>query len=134
MNLDQPVTSIMTTHVITVSPTQKLSDVKNVFEKNNFHHHIPVSENGKLTGMICLSDYMNKARGAFIDEKEEIYSRLTVADIMRTDPYCRSSNTSIREIASELEKGDIQAIVIADDKVIKGIVSAADLIRFLFKQ
>lgn len=134
MNLDQPVTAIMTTNVVTVAPSQKLLDAKHVFEKNKFHHHIPVAENGKLVGMISLADYMYAAKGTFLTDNGETYGGLTVGDVMRTDPYCRPSSTTIREIASELEKGEIHAAVIADDKVIKGIVSTADLIRFLFKQ
>lgn len=134
MNINNPVSSIMTTEVTSVAPSQKLIDVKHIFEKKNFHHHIPVVEDGKLVGMISLIDYMRAIKDATLDDEESIYQECAVRDIMSGSPRVESSETSIRKIAEELAKGDVHAIAIADNNKLKGIVSTADIIRFFLSK
>jgi acetoin utilization protein AcuB len=130
MNINDPISAIMTTNVTIVGPTQKLIDVKHIFEKKNFHHHIPVTENSKLIGMVSLIDYVHAIKDASLDDDERIYHELFVRDMMSTHPKSKPSDATIREIAEELAKGDVHAIVIEDNNVLKGIVSTADIIRF----
>lgn len=130
MDLTTPISAIMTKEVVFVTPSQKLIDVKHIFEKRNFHHHIPVAENGKLKGMISLTDYMYAIRNATIDDDDASYHKLSVNDIMREHPVSMPSTSTLREVAQELAKGEVHAIVIADQGILKGIVSTADVIRY----
>ena len=123
----------MTKNVVCVSPNQKILDVKHIFEKKDFHHHIPVTENNKLIGMISLIDFMYKIEGAGLDDNNDVYSNLLVKDIMTTNPYYASPNSSIENIAVELSKGKFRAIPIVDAERIVGIVSTADIIKFYLK-
>lgn len=134
MNLNIPISEIMTKEVVSVSPAQKLVDVKHIFEKKNFHHHIPVTENGKLKGMISLVDFLYAIKNASLDDEDEEYQKLCVKDIMRESPVTKPSASSLKDIAEELSKGEVHAIVIADDKQLKGIVSTADVIRYFVKR
>jgi CBS domain-containing protein len=134
MNLNIPISEVMTKEVVSVSPSQKLIDVKHIFEKKNFHHHIPVAEDGKLKGMISLVDYLYAIKNATLDDDDKAYHNLSVKDIMREHPVTRPSSSTLKHVAEELAKGEVHAIVIADDKKIKGIVSTADAIRFFLKQ
>ncbi|MBT8305193.1 MAG: CBS domain-containing protein [Bacteroidia bacterium] len=124
----------MTKNVVSVSPGQKILDVKHIYEKKDFHHHIPVTENGKLVGMISLVDFMYKINGAGLDDNNAIYSTLSVKDIMTTHPYTMNSDVTIEEVARVLSKGDYHAIPIVEDDRIVGIVSTADVIRFFIDQ
>lgn len=124
---------MMTSQVVTVSPSQKLIDVKHIFEKKDFHHHIPVTENGRLTGMISLSDYLYAIKGASLDDNDQAYRSLTVKDVMSTKPVTRPPSCSVKEVAEELAKGEVHAVVIADGQALKGIVSTADIIRYLLR-
>ena len=133
MNLNTPISEIMTREVLTVSPSQKLIDVKHIFEKRNFHHHIPVAEAGKLKGMISLIDFLYAIKNASLDDDEDVYQNLFVKDIMREYPTIKPSSSTLKDIAEELAKGEVHAVVIADDKNLKGIVSTADLIRYSLK-
>jgi CBS domain-containing protein len=56
MNKVAPVSSLMTRHLITVSPDDKLSVVKEIFEKNSFHH-LPVVRFNKIVGIISKHDF-----------------------------------------------------------------------------
>jgi predicted transcriptional regulator len=134
MNLSIPVSEMMTKEVVSVSPLQKLVDVKHIFEKRNFHHHIPVTEKGKLLGMISLVDYLYGIKTASLDDDDEIYHTLCVRDIMRENPITKTSSATFKQVSEELAKGEVHAILIADEGYLKGIVSTADVIRFFLTQ
>ena len=112
------ISSIMTKNVVCVSPEQKIIDVKHIYEKKKFHHHIPVTENGKLVGMLSLID------------DEAVYNELCVKDIMSPNPYVISPDTSIISVAEELTKGRYHAVLILRNEDVVGIVSTADIIRY----
>src|SRR3972149_3242019 len=112
MNLDIPIGDIMTKEVVFVTPSQKLLDVKHVFEKKNFHHHIPVAENGKLIGMISLVDFLFVIQKASLDDDEKVYHNLFVKDIMRESPVTTHLSSTLKQVSEELAKGEIHAIVI----------------------
>lgn len=125
-----PISSIMTKNVVCVSPEQKIIDVKHIYEKKKFHHHIPVTEHGKLIGMVSLIDFMYKINGAGLDDNTAIYNELTVKDIMTPNPYALGPEISITEVAKEFAKGRYHAIPIIENEAVVGIVSTADMIRF----
>ena len=125
-----PISKIMTKNVVCVSPQQKIIDVKHIYEKKKFHHHIPVTENNKLVGMVSLVDFMYKIQGAGLDDNNAVYNDLTVRDIMTSNPLSLSTDTSIKEVARELAKGKYHAIPIVENEKLKGIVSTADIIKF----
>lgn len=130
IQLNNPVSSIMTKTLTTVSPNQKLVDVKHIFQKNNFHHHIPVTENDKLVGIISLIDFMRAIGEASLDDNEQVYNRLCAKDIMSIHSYSKPETTTIKEIAQDLSKGDFHAIPITANGKLTGIVTTADIIRF----
>jgi acetoin utilization protein AcuB len=130
MNLNISISNVMTKEVTSVNPSQKLIDVKHIFEKKNFHHHIPVTENGQLKGMISLVDYLYAIKNASLNDDDATYHNLSVKDIMRENPVTKSSSSSLKEVTEELAKGEVHAILIADERKLKGIVSTADVMRF----
>lgn len=126
----EKISAIMTKNVVCVSPNQKILDVKHIFEKKDFHHHIPVTENHKLIGMISLIDFMYKIEGAGLDDNNVVYNKLLVKDIMSTNPYFSGPNASIEDVAVELSKGRFRALPIVDNEIVVGIVSTADIIKY----
>lgn len=124
------ISSIMTKNVVCVTPNQKIVDVKHIYEKQDFHHHIPVTENDKLVGMVSLIDFMYRIKGAGLDDNNEVYSSLTVKDIMTPNPEFSSENASVQEVAEILSEGNFRALPIVENEKVIGIVSTADIIRF----
>lgn len=57
MKFEEPVSSIMTRELVTVTPDDDLSAVKKIFDENNFHH-IPVVHFRDLVGMVSKSDFL----------------------------------------------------------------------------
>lgn len=125
-----PITSIMTKDVVCVTPNQKILDVKHIYEKEKFHHHIPVTDKGKLVGMISLIDFMYEIKGAGLDDNAPVYNELTVKDIMTLNPYFLESDVTLEQVARELAKGQIHAIPIVEADQVVGIVSTADVIQY----
>ncbi len=133
MDLSLPVSTIMSAEVECVSPDQKLLDLKHIYEKQNFHSHIPVTENGKLVGMISLIDFMRAISYSSLDDNESVYHEKLVSDIMSINPVSSPASCSIREIAEKLSKGDFHSIVLTEDGHVKGIVTTTDLVRLMLK-
>ena len=128
------VSEIMTKNVDCVSPQQKIIDVKHIYEKKNFHHHIPVVENEKLIGMVSLIDFMRNINKAGLDDETPVYNELLVKDIMSSDPFSLGSDASIKEIAKVLAKGEYHAVPIVDGGMVVGIVSTADVINYYLSE
>lgn len=57
MNLKEPVSSIMTRELVTVTPEDDLSVVKKIFDTHSFHH-IPVVHFRDLVGLVSKSDFL----------------------------------------------------------------------------
>lgn len=129
MKTDSIIT-IMTKNVVCISPDQFILDVKHIYEKKKWHHHIPVTENEELVGMISLIDFMYNIAGAGINDDNKIYKDLRVKDIMTQKPFYLTTNETIEDAAKVLAKGYYHAVPILENKKVVGIVSTADLIKF----
>jgi CBS domain-containing protein len=134
MKLSAPISDLMTKNVVCVSPNQKIIDLKHIYEKQQFHHHIPVIENDKLVGMVSLIDFMRAIQNATLDDAEVVYHTLFVKDIMTENPVSMSENTPIKEVAEMLAKGQFHSVVITKNNAVKGIVTTADLLRFFLSE
>ena len=133
MNLHRTVADIMTKKVVCVEPQQPILDLKHIYEGAPFHHHIPVTEDGKLTGIVSLIDFMRAISDASLDDNDEVYHNKKVSEIMSIHPISVSSNTTIGKVAEILAKGEIHSVVITDEDKVVGIVTTADIIRLLLK-
>lgn len=133
MNLNSPVTSLMTRNVKCVGPDQKIIDLKHIYEQLQFHHHIPVTENDILVGMVSLIDFMRAIHNASLDDDEAVYHSILVKEIMTLNPVTMNETATIKEIAEMLAKGEFNSVVITDAGHVKGIVTTVDLLRFFLK-
>jgi CBS domain-containing protein len=134
MKLNAPISDLMTKNVVCVSPNQKIIDLKHIYEKQQFHHHIPVIENDNLVGMVSLIDFMRAIQNATLDDTEVVYHTLFVKDIMTENPVSMSENTPIKEVAEILAKGQFHSVVITKNNAVIGIVTTADLLRFFLSE
>jgi CBS domain-containing protein len=131
--LEVNITEIMTKNVVCVLPTQKLVDVKHIFEKQKFHHHIPVTSGEELVGIISLTDFLFGIKNASLDDNDSVYQQGFVKDIMIEHPVTIKPTATIKQAAEVLAEGNIHALIVADNKIVKGIVSTADVIKYFLK-
>lgn len=125
---------VMTKNVVCVTPDQYLLDVKHIYEKENFHHHIPVEENGKLVGMVSLIDFMYHISGAGISDDNKVYKELKVKDIMTQKPFYLTTNSTINDVSKVLAEGNFHAVPVLENDNIVGIVSTADIIKYFLSK
>lgn len=136
MNILDPVSTIMTTHVITVSPTDTLKEVKEKFDSKRIHH-LPVVEYKKIIGIISKTDFMYFLRGFTNNQTDEFIndSRLSAyqaKDIM-TKGLAKVEPDDRINVALEVFKENLfHAIpVVGEDNELVGIVTTYDVIRAL---
>lgn len=134
MNLEASVSSIMTSTIEVISPDDKLVVIKHIYERPQFHSHIPVIRDNKLVGIVSLVNFMRAIQGASLDDNEKVYQEKTAKDIMTTNPVSVTAETTIRDVVKLLSKGEFHSILIAtESKELKGIVTTTDILRLLLK-
>ena len=126
------VSRIMSRDLDTVSPDQPILDVKHIYEKIDFHHHIPVIEDDRLVGMVSLTDFMRGIGQSGYADNEPIYATLKVSDIMTSNPESLDESNSIEDAAKILAKGEFHSLPVLKDNRLVGIVTSTDLIRYSF--
>jgi len=135
MNLFDPISKIMTTELITVSPNDPISDVSSIFEKENIHH-VPVVQQGELVGIVSSRDIIGYSRTLFAKGlKTDGYlpkvESSTVSDIMTTR-LAKMEPTDRIAIALEVfRENKFQSILITEGQKLKGIVTTFDIINVL---
>ena len=139
MNLLQPVSTIMSSNLLTINPKDKLLKAKAIFDANNIHH-LPVVEGKKLVGIVSKTDLLYFLRG-LVDNKFQ-----KIVDESRLNHYCSEDimtkglaklNPEDRiNVAIEVFKVNLfHAIpVVNDADELVGIVTTYDIILALSKE
>jgi CBS domain-containing protein len=138
MNVLAPVSSIMTTELIVVTPDDSLSVVKEIFEKNNIHH-LPVARHQVLLGIISKSDFVGYCKGlsSQLEDKFLDHSLLddhTALDIMVTKVAKLEPNDRINVAIEIFLAKRFHSLPIIDDGRLVGIVTVYDLLKSLSKE
>lgn len=138
---------VMVTNVITVGPDACLQDVAHLFLTNRISAVPVVGSDGKILGIVSEGDLMRRAEAGTGRRRSWWLSLLTgrdvlaaeyikehsrkVADVMTCEVITAAPETSLRDIASILEKNSIKRVPIVKDGKIVGIVSRANLLQAL---
>lgn len=138
MNKTEKVSQIMTASVITIDKTTNdLRDAKMIFRKEGIRH-LPVTDQGKLCGIISKNDINRLSFGALFDDQgdadEAVLEMLTLDQIMTAHPRVVSPETSIKEVAEIFAKEDFHSLPVVDGLDLKGIVTSTDVIKYLLEQ
>ncbi len=135
MNLRAPISSIMTTNLLTVNPEDSLQVVKEIFEKNNIHH-LPVVRYKKIVGIISKSDFLHFRHGFSSNEEDAFFneSRMKAykAEEIMTNRLGKVESTDRIEVAVEVFKTNLfHAIPVVDNDELVGIITTYDIIKAL---
>jgi len=131
---------IMSPATVTVDINKKTEDVKTLFEHHHLHH-IPVVREGKLAGIISLTDFLRVSLGAEIVEQGEpfdndginkvIYDYVTVEKLMTPNPVTLSPDAKLSDAIALFKTNMFHAIPIIEDRKVTGIVSTFDLLKYM---
>ena len=138
MKKREPVSHIMTEHVLTVNLTHSLLEAESIIREHHIRH-VPVVSEDELVGMLSLTDLM---RISFADNFGDgegaadtaIYSMLTIDQVMKQNLTTIEASTTIKEAAEIFSKEEFHALPVMDEGKLVGIVTTTDIIKYLLEQ
>jgi len=135
MNILNPISSIMTSELLTVNPEDKLKVVKKIFDENKIHH-LPVVKEKKLVGIISSTDIVSFLHGLKTSQIDNpvndiLLKNHTVETIMTTGVAKLSSTDKINVALEVFKENLFHAIPVVDDNELVGIVTTYDIINGL---
>ncbi len=139
MDIKAPVSTIMTSKLVTVSPTERLTEIKRIFEENSFHH-IPVVEFKKVIGIVSKSDFRLFLRGHSSCDEDRFYNEARlraykVKNIMTTKMAKLEENDKIDVALDVLKINLFHALpVLNENEELVGLVTTHDIIKSLAEE
>ena len=133
-----PVSSIMTTTVISLNTKDSLETAESLFKENNIRH-IPVVGGSKVIGMLSYTDLLRISFADAVGDDEQdvdtvVYNMFTIEQVMTKNLITVQSTTTIQEVAKILSKREFHALPVVDNDSLVGIITTTDLINFLLEQ
>lgn len=132
------VRDLMTRYVITVEPTDKVTDILHIMEEKKFHR-APVVDHGRLIGIVTATDMerVSPSEATTLSRHELIYlwSKITVKDAMPAGQklYTISPDEFLEEAAYLMKKYHIGALPVIENGKLVGIISETDVLNGLIR-
>lgn len=121
--------TIMTTDVITVSPSDPVARAKLLMQDHRIRHLPVVTDAGELVGLVTQTDLFAAADSFLRDRHDRLPVReFPVEDIMVTGIATICPDASLREAALFLEKHRFGCLPIVDNGRLVGIVTDTDFV------
>ena len=138
MDTFAPISSIMTTKLVTVNPEDKLEVVKKLFDTHKIHH-LPVVRYKEIVGLISKTDLLYFLRGLSNNNYEEVLNEVRMrnykAEDIMTKGLAKVASTDRIEVALYVFKENLfHAIPVVDDGELVGIITTYDIIKELAKR
>ncbi len=133
-----PVSSIMTNNVVKINVTDDLTKAERLFKKHHIRH-IPVVNDNTIVGMLSYTDLLRISFVDAVDDEAEVvdvtvYNMFTVEQVMAKKLITVSPDTTIKEVAEILASKEFHALPVVAGKLLVGIVTTTDLIKYLIQQ
>jgi acetoin utilization protein AcuB len=130
-----PISTIMSTKVVTISPDDSLQVVRRLFDKYRFHHLI-VTEGGKALGVISHRDLLKNLSpfvGTLSEKSRDTWTLdKRVHQVMSRSIVWAEEHSPITEAALLMAANHISSLPILDKKGRPvGIVTTVDVLRWI---
>ena len=139
MNPYAPISDIMITDVISISPREKIRVAEDIFARHRIHHIPVVETDNTLVGIISKIDFLKMTQKNLAQEGnmgyENMINSLTVADIMTSKVAKLTANDKIDVAARLFHENLFHAVPIVNgDNKLVGIITSYDLVEYTFKE
>ena len=133
--LDVLIEEIMTKQVHTVDVNDKMFDVRKMMAHNHIRH-APVLKDGKLVGILSLTDVQRMTFSNTFGDDEEgaddaISDMFSAEMIMHKHPETLNFNNTVREAAQKFVEREFHALPIVNGEDLVGIATTTDVLRFI---
>ena len=139
MNLQLPISTFMTTDLITVQSDDKVVVVNDIMENHGIHH-VPVINFNKLVGMISKSDLLHFLKGMNYDSYQDIMNDVRLknyvaSEIMTEDLECLQPDDELQKALELFQKNKYHAIpIVKDDDELVGILTTFDILKLVLEE
>ncbi len=120
--------AIMSTNLITLSPSATLAEARTLMHDNRIHH-IPVLNDDKLVGLVTLTNVLAATDSFLRDPQNRIHANeIRVEEAMVRDVATVEVHASLRHAALFIEKHKIGCLPVMDDEQLVGIITDTDFV------
>lgn len=129
------IVDLMTQEVVTVGPSQMLSDVVEAMRRRKIRH-LPVIESGKLVGIVTDRDVKRALPSVFSgdqDEYDRVLNETPVDKVMTRDPYTVGPRDEIKDALKVMIERKIGAVPVVSNGALIGIVTDIDYLKAFLK-
>jgi len=121
--------AIMSTDLITLSPSATLAQARTLMHDNRIHHLPVVDANNNLVGLVTLTNVLAATDSILRDPDNSIHpADVPIKDIMVTDVATVDERASLRQAALFLEKHRIGCLPVVTDGKLRGIITETDFV------
>ena len=126
--MNEHVSTIMTSDLITVKPEDDLAKVYKIFRSKRIHH-LPVVEGKKLVGILTTYDLFK------LEKSLKEYGNILVKDVMTTKIATLEPNAKVGSAVLLFIENLFHAVpIVTEDRELVGIVSTLDVMKYTLKK
>lgn len=138
MDITAPISTIMTTELVTVAPTDRLLEAQKAFDNYRINHLLVVDEE-RLVGIISKKDLLHFLDFIDKDSNEPYLTDLRlknyrVEEIMIREPFTVSESDTIKAVLEVFKENLFHALPITKGGKLTGIVTTHDVIKALLEE
>ncbi len=126
--MNEPVSTIMTRKLITVSPQHQLSTAREILIKHRIHHLPVVEDDDRLAGLITTYDLFKT------NVSPEEFDKMTVGEIMTVKLATLEPTAKVGTAAEIFLDHLFHALPIVKGDRLVGIVTTHDVLKYNFKK
>lgn len=137
MDLNAPISSIMSKHLKTVAPDSPATEIDTLFKENRIHHIPVLDEERKVVGIIGKSDFLYLLRGYTSHETDRFRETAKLRafkamEIMQEEVETLVESEPIKKAVHLLAENRYQALPILNKEgSICGIVTTHDILNMV---
>jgi acetoin utilization protein AcuB len=126
----------MTKDPLTIAPNASMKAAMDLMREHEVRH-LPVVEDGRLVGMVTLSDIRRSspspATTFSIGEVNYLVDQIRVADIMTPDPISVTPDTTVEDAALLGSRHQFGSVPVVEDGRLVGIITSTDLFGIVMR-
>lgn len=131
MNSEKNIRHIMTTNIVAVRSDDSIMKIEELFLHVPIHH-VLVTENKKLVGIVSNHDLLKFYRKEIKEEKVLDRSKILVKNIMTVNPVTVDCDDTIGLAADIFLANTFHSLPVVDGKELVGIITNHDLIKYAY--
>ena len=138
MNLQEPISSIMSTKLLTVTPDQSMRTVKEIIDTNQVHH-VPVVVENVIVGIVSEDDLLYFLRNLDKESNESYINDLRlknykVEEVMTKNLTTLRPDDPIKNALIIFRDNNFNALPVVEDDQLVGLITTYDILVALLEQ